>query len=66
MIVFCTCLDLKSGKSKHALDVQGFSNAPIFDLRLENCDFNNVAEANIIKNVQGITLRNVRINGKLE
>jgi polygalacturonase len=55
---------LKSGKSKHALDVQGFEDAPIIDLRLEDCDFSNVAEANIIKNVQGLSLRNVRINGK--
>jgi polygalacturonase len=58
--------DLRSGKSKHALDVQGFKNAPIFNLRLEDCAFDNVAEPSIIKNVEGLTLRNVRINGKLQ
>jgi polygalacturonase len=58
--------DLRSGKSKHALDVQGFKNAPIFNLLLEDCAFDNVAEPSIIKNVEGLTMRNVRINGKLQ
>jgi hypothetical protein len=57
--------NLVSGKSKYALDVQGFKNAPIFNLGLENCVFGNVEEASIVKNVQGLKLRNVRINGKL-
>jgi hypothetical protein len=54
---------LRSGKSKYALDVQGFKNAPIINLRLEDCEFKNVAEQNIVKNVSGVTLHNVRING---
>jgi polygalacturonase len=57
--------DLKSGKSKHAMDVQGFKNAPVRNLRLENCTFDNVAEPNILKNVEGLNLQNVRINGQL-
>jgi len=57
--------DLKSGKSKHALDVQGLKHAQIENLRLENCTFDNVAEPSIVKNVGDIILRNVRINGQL-
>ncbi len=57
--------DLKSGKSKHALDVQGLKHAPIQNLRLENCTFDNVAEPSIVKNVGDLVLRNVRINGRL-
>lgn len=57
--------DLRSGKSLHALDVQGFENAPIYDLRLENCVFENAAQPSIVKNVKGLTMRNVRVNGKL-
>jgi polygalacturonase len=57
--------DLRSGKSLHALDVQGFENAPIYDLRLENCVFENAAQPSILKNVKGLTMRNVRVNGKL-
>lgn len=56
---------LSSGKSKYALDVQGFKDAPIYDLRLADCSFSNVAEPDIIKNVKGLTFQNVRINGKL-
>jgi polygalacturonase len=55
---------LHSGKSKYALDVQGFKSAPIVDFKLEDCDFQNVAEANIVKNVQRVKLHNVKINGK--
>jgi polygalacturonase len=57
--------DLRSGKSKHALDVQGFKHAPIRNLRLENCTFDNVAQPSIVKNVEGLNLKNVRINGRL-
>lgn len=57
--------DLRSGKSKYALDVQGFKDAPIYNLRLSDCSFSNVAEPDIIKNVKGLAFQNVRINGKL-
>jgi polygalacturonase len=55
---------LVSAKSKHALDVQGLTGAPIYDLNLSNCTFDNVAEPSIVKNVQNATVRNVKINGK--
>jgi len=57
--------NLSSGKSARALDLQGFKNAPIYNVHLENCTFDNVAAESMIKNVQGLELRNVRINGKL-
>jgi polygalacturonase len=57
--------NLRSGKSKHALDVQGLATAPIFDLELKNCTFENVAEGNIVKNVRDATLENVKINGRM-
>jgi hypothetical protein len=56
---------LKSGKSTHALDVQGFKHAPIINIRLEDCTFEKVTKANIVENVKGMMLRSVRINGKL-
>jgi polygalacturonase len=55
---------LSSSKSKHALDVQGLTGAPIYDLRLTNCVFDNVDEPSIVKNVTGMTLNDVKINGK--
>jgi polygalacturonase len=57
--------NLQSGKSKHALDVQGFKTAPVYNLRLEDCSFSNVAEPSIVKNVENLVLQNVRINGKI-
>src|SRR5204863_7986164 len=57
--------NLKSGKSQYAMDLQGFPNAPISDVRLENCIFDNAAEPSIVKNVRGLELRNVRVNGKV-
>lgn len=57
--------NLKSAKSTRALDVQGFKQAPIYDVRLTDCTFESVAQPNIVKNVQGLTLTNVRINGQV-
>ncbi|HKV42137.1 MAG TPA: glycoside hydrolase family 28 protein [Blastocatellia bacterium] len=55
--------NLKSKKSARALDLQGLEKAPVSNVRLENCVFENVAEANIVKNVSSLQLLNVRING---
>jgi polygalacturonase len=55
---------LRSAKSKHALDIQGLPAAPVINLRLTNCTFDNVAEGNIVKNVRDATLDNVKINGR--
>ena len=55
---------LRSSKSQHALDIQGLTAAPIRDLYLSDCTFDNVAEPNIVKNVLNATLRSVKINGQ--
>jgi polygalacturonase len=60
-----TVNNLRSTKSKHALDVQGLTRAPIVNLQLKNCTFDNVAEGNIVKNVKDATLENVKINGRV-
>ncbi|HEY8412818.1 MAG TPA: glycoside hydrolase family 88 protein [Pyrinomonadaceae bacterium] len=57
--------NLRSGKSKHALDVQGLPAAPIVNLRLTDCTFDNVAEGSIVKNVKDTTFENVKVNGRL-
>ncbi len=50
-------------KSKYALEVRGFRSAPIRDLRLVDCTFDNIAEPNVIEHVEGLTCANVKING---
>jgi polygalacturonase len=57
--------NLTSGKSRYAMDLQGFENAPITDVHLDNCTFDNAERESILKNVKNLKLNNVRVNGKL-
>lgn len=54
---------LVSKKSKHAVDLQGLANAPILEFSLSNCTFEKAAEPSIVKNVSGLKLVNVKVNG---
>lgn len=47
-----------------AVDLQGLDNAPIYDVRLINCDFGTVKKPSIIKNVRNLKLENVKVGGK--
>jgi len=53
-----------SGKSTRVADLQGFPNAPIYDLTLKDCRFDGVAEPSIVKNVRGLKLQDVTVNGR--
>ena len=53
-----------SRKSKHALYLRAFPNAPIVGVHLSNCQFSDVASASVLENVQGLTYDHVTINGK--
>ena len=53
-----------SGKSQYALDIQGLPKAPIYDVRLSDCRFDNVARGNIIHDVRGLRLDHVTTNGR--
>ena len=57
--------NLKSGKSDFGVDLQGLDKAPIYDVVIKNSSFENVAKGNIVKNLNGIKLDNVKFNGKL-
>ncbi|HEX8922960.1 MAG TPA: glycoside hydrolase family 28 protein [Pyrinomonadaceae bacterium] len=57
--------NLRSGKSKYALDVQGFQDAPIYNLRLKDCTFESVAKGSVVANLKDPVLQNVRINGQI-
>jgi polygalacturonase len=52
-------------KSKYALQLRGFAKAPIRDVRLADCTFNNIAQANVVDHVEGLKLERVKINGKV-
>jgi polygalacturonase len=57
--------NMNSGKSQYAVDLQGFKDAPVENVSLTDCEFNGVEKSSIVANVQNLTLKNVRINGKL-
>jgi hypothetical protein len=57
--------NLKTQKAQYAIYLRGFKNAPIENIRLDDCDFNGVAKPNVVENVKDISLQNVRVNGKL-
>jgi polygalacturonase len=57
--------DVTSKKSKYALSLRGFANAPISNVNLERCTFDNVAKDDLVENVKGLTLTDVSVNGKI-
>ena len=57
--------DVTCAKAKYGLNVRGFANAPIENVRLERCTFEQVASADVLEHVRGLTYLNVRENGKL-
>jgi polygalacturonase len=57
--------NLKSGKSKFGVDIQGLDAAPVFDVSIRNSTFDNVSDGNIVKNLKGVTLSNVKLNGSV-
>jgi polygalacturonase len=57
-------LNLEVKKCANAWSIRGFKNAPISNIRLKNCTFENAAKPAVTENVQGLTLENVTVNGK--
>src|SRR5262245_12168145 len=56
--------NVTSRKSNYSLLLRGYPHAPISDVRLTNCTFDNVAKADVLENVKGVVLNNVKVNGK--
>ena len=57
-------VNLTCRKSKSALSLRGFKSAPIRNVRLRNCNFEQVAAPDVVENVEGLTLDGVTINGR--
>ena len=45
--------------------LRGFKGAPIEDVRVIDCDFNGVSKPDVIENVSGFWLHNVKENGRV-
>jgi len=57
--------NLRSGKSRRAVNLQGLKKAHLDDIQLSNCTFENVGNSSVVKYVDGLTLSNVRVNGNI-
>jgi polygalacturonase len=58
-------INVTSKKSKYALYLKGYKQAPLRDIRLTKCSFENVAQADVVENVEGLVLDHVMVNGQL-
>lgn len=56
--------NVTSKKSKYALQLRGFASSPIRDLRIEDCEFDQTSQPNVLDHVEGLKMVGVRINGK--
>ena len=56
--------NVTSRQSKYGVYLAGLPNAPIYDVRLTDCTFNNVEKGNVVEHVQRFLVDNVRINGR--
>ena len=52
------------GRCTDALNLRGYANSPIRDVRVIDCRFDHAQKPNVIEHVEGLQLRNVLINGK--
>lgn len=59
-----TLENITSQKSKRALNLRGYDNAPITNIRLAHCSFDNCAEENTIEHVDGLKIEDVKRNGQ--
>jgi len=55
--------NVTSQKSRNALSLRGYAYAPVTNVRLADCRFDNVAQPDILENVKDLKLENVRVNG---
>jgi len=51
-------------RAERVLNLRGFPNAPIRDVALVDCTFGGVEKPDIVEHVEGLLLRNVRVNSK--
>jgi polygalacturonase len=56
--------NVTSESSEYALYLIGYDDAPIRDVHLTNCRFQDVEQGNVIEHVEGLALENVFINSE--
>ena len=56
--------NLTCNKSEYAIFMKGYKRAPIENVDIADCKFNNVEKESIIESVKNIKLKDVTVNGK--
>jgi hypothetical protein len=56
--------NVRSGASGRAVDLQGLPGAPAREIKIVGCDFRGVKEPSIVRHVEGLDLKGVRVNGQ--
>jgi polygalacturonase len=56
--------NVESDKSRYAIWIKAYDRSPATDVRIKDCTFNSVSESNVIESVAGLSLINVKVNGK--
>jgi polygalacturonase len=57
--------NVTSRKSQYALYLRGIERGEISNIRIIDCNFENVAKPNVVERVTGLVMRNTRINGQV-
>jgi polygalacturonase len=57
--------NVTSKKSRFGISLRGLPNAPIENVHVQDCVFENVEKGNVVEHVNGLTLKNVRVNGSV-
>lgn len=55
--------NVTSQKSRNALSLRGYAYTPVTNVRIRDCKFENVAQADVLENVKDVALTNVSVNG---
>ena len=56
--------NVTSRKSKYAFLLRGFADAPITNIRVQDCKFDGVQSDDLLEGVHDLVLTNVTVNGK--
>ncbi len=58
-------VNVSSRKSRYALYLRGYKQAPLQNIHLAHCSFENVSEADVVENVKGLKFEDVTVNGRV-
>jgi hypothetical protein len=56
---------VRSQSSARVLFIRGYERAPVCGVTIERSSFENVREADVLRGVAGLVLRDVTVNGRL-